>query len=146
MAKSSLAQLRAARSGKGSRLASYKINEDVDIYQEVDDDTFREIKRDIILNEDFVVGDNNDGDGDGYIDNGADEWDHRNKRRDLNGDYESDEEDNSNDKKHKKRKVDKKKDQHHDIKKFFKSSAVAGQVIVSNNFIMSGLTRRLSKI
>ncbi|EGV60592.1 DNA-directed DNA polymerase alpha catalytic subunit pol1 [Yamadazyma tenuis] len=41
------------------------------IYDEVDEDTFRQHKRNQMMNDDFIV----DDDGEGYVDNGADEWD-----------------------------------------------------------------------
>lgn len=46
-------------------------DEDNAIYDEVDEETFRQHKRDQLMNDDFIVDDN----GEGYIDNGADEWD-----------------------------------------------------------------------
>lgn len=45
--------------------------EDAAIYDEVDEDTFRQHKRKQLLSDDFIVDDN----GEGYVDNGADEWD-----------------------------------------------------------------------
>lgn len=41
------------------------------IYDEVDEETFRKHKRDQLLKDDFIVDDT----GEGYVDNGADEWD-----------------------------------------------------------------------
>lgn len=41
------------------------------IYDEVDEETFRKHKREQILKDDFIVDDN----GEGYVDNGVDEWD-----------------------------------------------------------------------
>lgn len=46
-------------------------DEDASIYDEVDEDTFRQHKRDQLMNDDFIVDDN----GEGYVDNGVDEWD-----------------------------------------------------------------------
>lgn len=46
-------------------------DDDAAIYDEVDEDTFRQHKRVQLMNDDFIVDDN----GEGYVDTGADEWD-----------------------------------------------------------------------
>lgn len=58
-------------------------DEDHTIYDEVDEETFRKHKRDQLMNDDFIVDDN----GEGYVDNGVDEWDDATRPR-----YSSDEE------------------------------------------------------
>ncbi|KAM9935144.1 hypothetical protein OXX80_005283 [Metschnikowia pulcherrima] len=55
----------------GTIVAHSSDEEDASIYDEVDEDTFRERKREQLMNDDFIVDDN----GEGYVDNGADEWD-----------------------------------------------------------------------
>lgn len=62
-------QLLEAR--KTGKIAHVSDDEDGAIYDEVDEDTFRERKRDQLMNDDFIVDDN----GEGYVDNGVDEWD-----------------------------------------------------------------------
>ncbi|SGZ50084.1 CIC11C00000002055 [Sungouiella intermedia] len=64
-----LKRLREAR--RTGRIAADSSDEDAAIYDEVDEDTFRKHKRDQLMNDDFIVDDN----GEGYVDNGVDEWD-----------------------------------------------------------------------
>lgn len=58
--------------------------EDKTIYDEVDEETYREHKRKQLMNDDFIVDDG----GEGYVDNGVDEWDDATRPQ-----YYSDEED-----------------------------------------------------
>lgn len=81
--KDKLRALREARSGK-SRLLDDSDAEESNIYDEVDESTYREHKRDQLMNDDFIV----DDDGEGYVDNGEDEWDENTRPK-----YYSDEED-----------------------------------------------------
>ena len=68
-----LAELRALRaSGKG-RLESYKVEENHNIYDEVDEEGYKKVVRSRLDQDDFVVDDN----GDGYADDGREEWDTR---------------------------------------------------------------------
>lgn len=76
-----LRQLAAAR--KGGRLPVESDEEVDDIYDEVDEETYRTHKRHQLMEDDFVVDDN----GEGYVDTGADEWDASTRPN-----YESDEE------------------------------------------------------
>jgi DNA polymerase alpha subunit A len=70
----------------GSSLANYDNDEveDQTIYDEVDEETYREHKRKQLMNDDFIVDDG----GEGYVDNGVDEWDDATRPQ-----YYSDEED-----------------------------------------------------
>lgn len=68
-----LKQLKEARKA-GTSLIGYEEDYDDAVYDEVDEDTFREHKRNQILNDDFIVDDN----GEGYVDNGVDEWEEQN--------------------------------------------------------------------
>lgn len=61
-----------------------------EIYDEVDEETFREHKRHQLINDDFIVDDN----GEGYVDNGTDEWDDSSRPN-----YYSDEDDIASNKK-----------------------------------------------
>lgn len=66
-----LARLRAARSG--AKIDDYNSDdeENINIYDEVDENQYRKHKRDRVLNDDFIVDDN----GEGYAETGADDWD-----------------------------------------------------------------------
>lgn len=89
-----------------------------EIYDEVDEETFREHKRYQLMNDDFIVDDN----GEGYVDNGADEWDDSSRPN-----YYSDEDDVDSNKRKRK-----KKDEQRPIKvaktapinNFFKSTTI----------------------
>ena len=80
--KDKLRALREARKGKSSLLDDSDVEES-NIYDEVDENTYREHKRDQLMNDDFIV----DDDGEGYVDNGEDEWDENTRPK-----YYSDEE------------------------------------------------------
>lgn len=67
--KDKLKRLREAR--RTGHIAAVSSDEENAIYDEVDEDTFRQHKRDQLMNDDFIVDDN----GEGYVDNGVDEWD-----------------------------------------------------------------------
>lgn len=67
--KDKLKRLREAR--RTGKVLDASDDEDASIYDEVDEDTFRKHKRDQLMNDDFIVDDN----GEGYVDNGVDEWD-----------------------------------------------------------------------
>lgn len=64
-----LKALRAARAAGNSK-ALYEDDEPEDIYDLVDEDKYREKRREDLLRDDFVIDDN----GEGYIDTGVDEW------------------------------------------------------------------------
>lgn len=64
-----LKRLREAR--RTGTIAAVSDEENEYIYDEVDEDTYRQHKRDQLMNDDFIVDDN----GEGYVDNGVDEWD-----------------------------------------------------------------------
>ncbi|ODV61419.1 DNA-directed DNA polymerase alpha catalytic subunit POL1 ASCRUDRAFT_158487 [Ascoidea rubescens DSM 1968] len=68
--KDKFAAYRAARAAKSSA-AAYEDPEFESIYEEVDEETFRERKRAQLLEDNFIVDDN----GEGYADNGLDDWD-----------------------------------------------------------------------
>lgn len=70
----SLAQLRALRASGKKRLATYEVEEQGDIYDEVDDEGYRKVIRKRLDEDDFVVDDN----GQGYADDGREVWNERN--------------------------------------------------------------------
>ncbi|KAG7193441.1 DNA-directed DNA polymerase alpha catalytic subunit pol1 [Scheffersomyces spartinae] len=68
-----MAKLREARL-TGASVANFADEADMDdsrIYDEVDEESYRKHKRNQLMNDDFIV----DDDGEGYVDNGVDEWD-----------------------------------------------------------------------
>lgn len=83
-------KLRLAREAKRTGAATNHddVDEDVAIYDEVDEDEFRVLKRNQMMADDFIV----DDDGSGYQDNGIDEWDNSTRPN-----YYSDESDEEND-------------------------------------------------
>lgn len=79
-----LADLRASRVSKGSRLDNYKIQEAEDIYDEVDDEGYKKVIKGRLDQDDFVVNDN----GEGYADDGREEWDDRRPQDDSDSEEE----------------------------------------------------------
>ncbi|KAG5518322.1 hypothetical protein PMAC_003119 [Pneumocystis sp. 'macacae'] len=65
-----LAELRALKAAGKTRLESYKIKDEENVYDWVDDEGYREIVRRRLDQDDFVVDDN----GEGYVDYGIEEW------------------------------------------------------------------------
>ena len=72
-----LAELRALRSSKKGRLSTYEVEEDQSLYEEVDEEGYKKVVRDRLDRDDFVVDDN----GEGYADDGREEW--MGERRDV---------------------------------------------------------------
>jgi DNA polymerase alpha subunit A len=68
--RSALAQLRAQRASGKSRLETYQVEDQVAIYDEVDEDGYKKVVRSRLDKDDFVVDDN----GEGYADDGREEW------------------------------------------------------------------------
>ena len=66
----SLAQLRAARAGGKTRFESYQVQEQDNIYEEVDEEGYKKVVRSRLDRDDFVIDDN----GEGYADDGREEW------------------------------------------------------------------------
>ncbi|CAR22667.1 DNA-directed DNA polymerase alpha catalytic subunit POL1 [Lachancea thermotolerans CBS 6340] len=80
-----LKKLQHARQNKSSKSLYEEDETDDKVYDLIDEEEFRSMKRQELLRDDFVV----DDDGLGYVDRGVDEWDDRN--RDQN--YSSEEDD-----------------------------------------------------
>ena len=72
-ARDRLAELRALRAAGKKRISTYEIEEQGDIYEEVDDDGYKKIIRSRLDEDDFVVDDN----GAGYADDGREVWNER---------------------------------------------------------------------
>src|ERR1051325_2782335 len=66
-----LAELRALRQAGKKAFDNYQVAEVADLYDEVDEDSYKKIVRDRLNQDDFVVDDN----GEGYADDGREEWD-----------------------------------------------------------------------
>lgn len=71
-AKNKFAELRALRAGSGKkRIDTYEVEEQEDLYEEVDEDGYKKVVRDRLNQDDFVIDDN----GEGYADDGREDWD-----------------------------------------------------------------------
>ncbi|KAL2752587.1 hypothetical protein ACRALDRAFT_1052369 [Sodiomyces alcalophilus JCM 7366] len=66
-----LAELRALRQSGKKAFETYKVEDVDDLYEEVDENQYKKIVRDRLNEDDFVVDDN----GEGYADDGREEWD-----------------------------------------------------------------------
>lgn len=66
-----LAQLRALRKSGKKTFDDYQVADAEALYEEVDDTQYKKILRDRLDQDDFVVDDN----GEGYADDGREEWD-----------------------------------------------------------------------
>lgn len=69
-ARAKLAELRALRAAGKKRLSTYEVEDQGDIYEEVDDDGYKKVIRERLDQDDFVVDDN----GAGYADDGREVW------------------------------------------------------------------------
>ncbi|KKK17062.1 putative DNA polymerase alpha catalytic subunit [Aspergillus ochraceoroseus] len=75
-ARAKLAELKALRAAGKKRLSTYEVEEQGDIYEEVDDEGYKKIIRNRLDEDDFVVDDN----GEGYADDGREVWNERGER------------------------------------------------------------------
>lgn len=65
------AELAALRKAGKKTFEAYEVNDAHDLYEEVDEDRYKNIVRERLNQDDFVVDDN----GEGYADDGREEWD-----------------------------------------------------------------------
>jgi len=72
-ARAKFAELRALRESGKKRLDTYEVHQEADVYEEVDEDGYKKVVRDRLNQDDFVIDDN----GEGYADDGREEWDQR---------------------------------------------------------------------
>lgn len=72
------AELRALRASGKKRLDTYQVEQEDDLYEEVDEDGYKKVVRERLNQDDFVVDDN----GEGYADDGREEWDRPGYRSD----------------------------------------------------------------
>jgi DNA polymerase alpha subunit A len=75
-ARAKLAELRALRAAGKKRLSTYEIEDEGDIYEEVDEEGYKTLVRQRLDRDDFVVDDN----GEGYADDGREEWNNHARR------------------------------------------------------------------
>lgn len=68
---SKLAELRALRAAGKTRLSTYEVAEQEQLYDEVDEEGYKKLVRGRLEEDDFIVDDN----GEGYVDDGREEWD-----------------------------------------------------------------------
>jgi DNA polymerase alpha subunit A len=66
-----LAELRALRAAGKTRLSTYEVAEEEQLYDEVDEEGYKKVVRSRLDQDDFIVDDN----GEGYADDGREEWD-----------------------------------------------------------------------
>ena len=66
-----LAELRALRAAGKTRLSTYEVAEEDQLYDEVDEEGYKKLVRGRLDQDDFIVDDN----GEGYVDDGREEWD-----------------------------------------------------------------------
>lgn len=67
-----LEELKALRSSKKTRLSSYTIQNEEKLFDEIDEDEYKKVQRARLDEDDFVVDDN----GEGYVENGGEDWAH----------------------------------------------------------------------
>lgn len=70
-ARSKFAELRALRESGKKRLETYEVQQEADVYEELDEDGYKKLVRERLNQDDFVIDDN----GEGYADDGREEWD-----------------------------------------------------------------------
>ncbi|KAF2006808.1 hypothetical protein P154DRAFT_614940 [Amniculicola lignicola CBS 123094] len=66
-----LAELKALRAAGKTRLSTYEVAEEEQLYDEVDEEGYKKVVRGRLDQDDFIVDDN----GEGYADDGREEWD-----------------------------------------------------------------------
>jgi DNA polymerase alpha subunit A len=72
-----LAELRALRAAGKTRLTTYEVEEAEQLYEEVDEEGYKKVVRSRLDQDDFIVDDN----GEGYVDDGREEWDDERRYR-----------------------------------------------------------------
>ncbi|PQE13809.1 hypothetical protein CJF30_00006604 [Rutstroemia sp. NJR-2017a BBW] len=72
-ARARFAELRALRESGKKRLDTYQVQQEEDLYEEVDEEGYKKVVRNRLDQDDFVIDDN----GEGYADDGREEWDSR---------------------------------------------------------------------
>ena len=70
-ARAKFAELRALRASGKKRIDTYEVEDEIKLYEEVDEDGYKKVVRERLNQDDFVIDDN----GEGYADDGREEWD-----------------------------------------------------------------------
>ncbi len=70
IARARLAELRALRASGKTRLSTYQVEDEENLYDEVDEEGYKKVVRNRLDQDDFIVDDN----GEGYADDGREEW------------------------------------------------------------------------
>ena len=133
-----LAELRALRAAGKKRLSTYQIEDEGDVYEEVDEEGYKKLVRQRLDRDDFVVDDN----GEGYADDGREEW---NDTRRYDSGSESDELPLQGKAAKRKREEDKQRKEKNNnaINKYFSASA-AGSLTVSKPKVRVPLLTRIN--
>lgn len=71
IAQAKFAELRALRESGKKRIDTYEVQQDEDVYEEVDEEGYKKVVRERLNQDDFVIDDN----GEGYADDGREDWD-----------------------------------------------------------------------
>lgn len=71
LARAKFAELRALKESGKRRIDTYQVQQEDDLYEEVDEDGYKKVVRERLNQDDFVVDDN----GEGYADDGREDWD-----------------------------------------------------------------------
>lgn len=66
-----LAELKALKASGKKAFDTYQVEQEDDLYEEVDENQYKKIVRERLNQDDFVVDDN----GEGYADDGREDWD-----------------------------------------------------------------------
>ena len=66
-----LKELKALRAAGKTRISTYEVEEQDELYDVVDEEGYKNVVRDRLQQDDFIVDDN----GQGYADDGREEWD-----------------------------------------------------------------------
>jgi DNA polymerase alpha subunit A len=74
-----LARLRAARQAGKTGFSSYEVQDEEQLYETVDEDSYKKIVRKRLDQDDFVVDDN----GEGYADDGREDWQNEQQQEDY---------------------------------------------------------------
>ncbi|TIA61337.1 hypothetical protein D6C77_03522 [Aureobasidium pullulans] len=80
-----LAELRAARKAGKTAFSSYEVQDEEQLYETVDEDSYKKIVRKRLDQDDFVVDDN----GEGYADDGREDWQNE-QRQDYDDESDDD--------------------------------------------------------
>ena len=70
VARARLAELRELRASGKTRLSTYQVEDEENVYDEVDEEGYKKVVRGRLDQDDFVIDDN----GEGYADDGREEW------------------------------------------------------------------------